>query len=134
MDDHSVAIVVLDTLRKDTFDRYFEWVEGTVFDNAYSTSHWTVPAHASLITGKYGSEVGVHGKSRMFDYPGDTIVEKLQESGYTTVRGLRTSRSTLGMGGTAVSTRFGGPANSTRWQTTPSIGPHSSRTTNVRVR
>ena len=84
MDDHSVAIVVLDTLRKDTFDRYFEWVEGTVFDIAYSTSHWTVPAHASLLTGKYGSEVGVHGKSRIFDYPGDTIVEKLQESGYTT--------------------------------------------------
>ena len=47
MEDHSVAIVVLDTLRKDTFDRYFEWVEGTVFDNAYSTSHWTVLTHVS---------------------------------------------------------------------------------------
>lgn len=84
MSSPSIAIVVLDTLRKDTFSRYFEWVPGVQFDNAYSTSHWTIPAHASLLAGQYASELGVHSKSRSFDYPGDTIVEVLQNSGYFT--------------------------------------------------
>lgn len=84
MSDPSIAVVVLDTLRKDTFSRYFEWLPGTRFTNAYSTSHWTVPAHASLLTGLYASEVGVHGKSRTFDYPDETIVESLQRVGYST--------------------------------------------------
>ncbi|ESP90033.1 sulfatase-like hydrolase/transferase [Candidatus Halobonum tyrrellensis] len=84
MDSPSVAVVVLDTLRKDAFDRYFEWVPGVAFENAYSTAHWTVPAHASLLTGKYPSEVGVHGKSRSFDCPDPSIVEVLHERGYTT--------------------------------------------------
>ena len=80
----SVAIVVLDTLRYDTFNRYFEWIPGVSFENAYSTSHWTVPAHASLLTGRYPSEVGVHGKSRTFDCSQQSIAEVLNESGYTT--------------------------------------------------
>lgn len=80
----SVAIVVLDTLRYDVFKKYFEWVPGLFFDNAYSTAHWTVPAHASLLTGQYPSETGVHCKSRAFDYPDETLVEKLNEQGYTT--------------------------------------------------
>lgn len=80
----SVAVIVLDTLRYDIFNRYFEWIPGVSFENAYSTSHWTVPAHASLLTGKYPSEVGVHGKSRTFDCPQRSIVEVLDESGYNT--------------------------------------------------
>lgn len=84
MESPSIAVVVLDTIRADTFSRYFEWVPGVRFTNAYSTSHWTVPAHASLLTGLYASEVGVHGKSRSFDYPGETIVEALQRTGYST--------------------------------------------------
>jgi arylsulfatase len=80
----NVAIVVLDTLRRDTFERYFEWVPGISFENAYSTSHWTIPAHASLLTGRYASEVGVHGKSRDFDCPDRSVVEALHDDGYTT--------------------------------------------------
>jgi len=83
----SVALVVLDTLRKDAFDRHFEWLPGTRYDNAWSTSHWTVPAHASLFTGRYGSELGVHGKSKTFDCPEPALAELLTENGYTT-RGL----------------------------------------------
>jgi len=80
----SIAIVVLDTLRRDIFSRYFEWVPGMFFENAYSTSHWTIPAHASILTGKYASEVGVHGKSRSFDCPEKSIAEALQGAGYST--------------------------------------------------
>jgi len=79
----SIAVVVLDTLRYDHFDQ-FDWIPGQKFTNAYSTSHWTIPAHASLFTGKYPSEVGVHAKSPSLDCPGDTLPEILQETGYTT--------------------------------------------------
>jgi arylsulfatase len=80
----SVAVVVLDTLRRDVFSRYFEWLPGQSFENAYSTSHWTVPAHASLLTGHYPTELGVHGKSRQFDCPERSVAESLRDEGYTT--------------------------------------------------
>ncbi|GAB7095459.1 sulfatase [Halolamina litorea] len=80
----SVAVVVLDTLRADAFEEHFEWVPGVRYDNAWSTSHWTVPAHASLFTGRYGSEVGVHGKSKNLDCPDATLAERLQDAGWTT--------------------------------------------------
>jgi arylsulfatase len=80
----SVAVVVLDTLRKDAFDRHFDWLPGRRFDRAFSTSNWTVPAHASLFTGRYASEVGVHGRSNRFDCPETALAERLRAAGYTT--------------------------------------------------
>jgi len=80
----NVAVVVLDTVRKDTFDEFFDWLPGKRFDNAYSTSHWTVPAHASLFTGKYGSEVGVLAKNRTLDCKDPVIAERLSDAGYQT--------------------------------------------------
>lgn len=80
----SIALVVLDTLRKDYFDRHFDWLPGRRFNNAYSTSQWTVPAHASIFTGMYPSEVGVHSKNTQFDCPDPSIAEILNEHGYTT--------------------------------------------------
>lgn len=80
----SVAIVVIDSLRKDAFDKYFDWVPGRHFNNAYSTANWTAPAHASLFTGRYASEVGVHSKSRFFDCEIALIPEILSENGFTT--------------------------------------------------
>jgi len=84
MSDPSVAVVVLDTLRHDIFSRYFEWLPGIRFINAYSTANWTVPAHASLLTGRYASELGVHSRSRCFDCPHDSITERLANAGYRT--------------------------------------------------
>jgi len=84
MDRPNIAMVVLDTLRADAFSRSFEWIPGLRFENAYSTSHWTVPAHASLLTGKYPSEIGVHAKSMGFTCPEPTIVEALNDEGYST--------------------------------------------------
>ena len=80
----NIALIVLDTLRKDYFDKHFDWLPGTRFENAWSTSHWTVPAHASLFTGRYASEVGVHAGSKDFNCPEPTIAEILRDEGYTT--------------------------------------------------
>lgn len=55
----NIALIVLDTLRKDSFDEHFDWLPGRRFENAWAPSHWTVPVHASLFTGHYPSEVGV---------------------------------------------------------------------------
>lgn len=80
----NVALVVLDTLRKDSFDEHFDWLPGERYENAWSTSHWTVPSHASLFAGKYGSELGVHGKSKRFDCSERSIGELLTEAGWGT--------------------------------------------------
>lgn len=79
-----IAVVVLDTLRKDAFDDHFEWLPGTRFDNAWSTTHYTTAAHASLFTGLYGSEAGVHKHSMNLDCERPVLAEQLHESGYTT--------------------------------------------------
>jgi len=79
-----MAIVVLDTLRRDAFERQFDWLDGRRFENAVSTSHWTVPAHVSLFTGKYGSEVGVYAGARSLDCEIPVLPEQLRERGYTT--------------------------------------------------
>lgn len=79
-----VALVVLDTLRKDAFEQYFQWLPGRRFEHAWSTAKWTMPAHASLFTGKYASEVGVNAKSEGFDCPEPALAELLTDAGYTT--------------------------------------------------
>nr|WP_245799867.1 sulfatase-like hydrolase/transferase [Haladaptatus litoreus] len=80
----NVALVVLDTLRKDAFDRHFDWLPGQRFENAYSTSHWTVPAHASLFAGKYASELGVYAGAQLLDCEEPVLAESFRDSGYTT--------------------------------------------------
>jgi arylsulfatase A-like enzyme len=80
----SIALVVLDTLRKDAFDERFDWLPGRRFENAISTSHWTVPVHASMFAGRYPSELGVHAKAPTLDWPGRTLAEHLSKAGYTT--------------------------------------------------
>jgi len=80
-----IALVVLDTLRKDSFDEFFDWLPGLRFENAYSTSHWTVPAHASLFTGKYGSEIGVHSHHQTLDFDGTVLAEAASEKRYETI-------------------------------------------------
>lgn len=37
--DRNIALVVLDTMRKDAFDRLFEWLENISYDNAWSMMH-----------------------------------------------------------------------------------------------
>ncbi|WP_265108319.1 sulfatase-like hydrolase/transferase [Halosolutus halophilus] len=80
----NVALVILDTLRDDAFEEHFDWLPGRRFDRAWSTSHWTVPAHASLFTGRYASEVGVYAGAQTFDCPERLLAERLRSAGYTT--------------------------------------------------
>lgn len=80
----NIALVVLDTLRKDSFDEHFDWLPGKRFERAYSTANWTVPAHASLFTGKYASELGVHAKHNHLDCDELTLAEQLRDAGYET--------------------------------------------------
>lgn len=80
----NIALVVLDTLREDSFSDNFDFLSGISFNNAHAPSHWTIPAHASMLTGKYPSEVGVHAKSPSFDTPDTSLVESLQENEYQT--------------------------------------------------
>ncbi|WP_255171293.1 sulfatase-like hydrolase/transferase [Natrononativus amylolyticus] len=77
-----VALVVLDTLRKDVFDEYFQWLPGRRFEQAWSTAKWTMPAHASLFTGKYASEVGANATSEGLDCPDPVLAELLADAGY----------------------------------------------------
>lgn len=80
----NIALVVLDTLRKDAFDEYFDWLPGRRFERAYSTSHRTVPAHASLFTGKYASEIGIGGEQASLSWDRPVLAERLRDAGYTT--------------------------------------------------
>ena len=80
----NIALVILDTIRKDSFDDSFDFLSGHSFTNAYATAHWTIPSHASILTGLYPSEIGVHSKSPTFDCPDRSIVELLGDSGYRT--------------------------------------------------
>ncbi|SEH46365.1 arylsulfatase [Halopenitus malekzadehii] len=83
-DSPNIAVVVLDTLRYDAFEEHFEWLPGTRFENTWSPSHWTLPAHASLYTGRYPSEVDVHAEQPEFDCETPALAERLQDVGYTT--------------------------------------------------
>lgn len=80
----SVALVVLDTLRKDAFDDHFEWLPGLRFETAWSPSHYTVPAHASMFTGRYPSEIGVTAKSERLDCPRPVLPEQVRDAGIST--------------------------------------------------
>jgi arylsulfatase len=97
-----IAVVVLDTLRKDSFDRHFDWLPGTRFDETYAPSHYTVPVHAGLFTGQYPSAIGVGAKNERFDCPEPSLVELLRDAGYTTeafsANGLLTARQNFDRG------------------------------------
>ena len=80
----NIALIVLDTVRKDYFEKYFGWLKGKRFEQAFSTANWTGPAHASLFTGDYGSAVGVSSKSRGLTCNQKVLPEILQENGFTT--------------------------------------------------
>jgi len=80
----SVALVVLDTLRADQFKQHFDWMPGETVDHAWSTSHWTVPAHASLFTGQYAGRLGVHSLNPRLHEGVPTLAEQLRSNGYET--------------------------------------------------
>jgi arylsulfatase len=55
------------------------------FGNMYSTSRWTTPAHGSLFTGYYPSEIGTHSANHHLSTEKKTLAEWLSECGFNTI-------------------------------------------------
>jgi arylsulfatase A-like enzyme len=91
-----VILITCDTLRSDRLGTYGYPLptspnvdafarESVVFDKAYSTAPWTVPALCALHTGKLPDELGVPGGNR-FPLPSQavTLAELARDGGYAT--------------------------------------------------
>ena len=94
MSGPNVVVAVLDTARgRDTVPtaaaRMPELAaiaeEGVEFTSAFSTAPWTVPAHASLLTGTYPSRHGTGGHSPRLGASLPTLPEAFRDAGYETV-------------------------------------------------
>ena len=96
MNSPNLIVIVLDSVRRDHLscygyarsttphiDRLAE--ESVLFLEAYSTSCWTIPSHASLFTGLYPSHHGVN------DLQADFRPDQLTLAGYLADRGYRTA-------------------------------------------
>lgn len=94
----NIILIVLDTVRARNLELYGHDREtmpnltkfgddATVYERAYTNAPWTLPAHATLFTGKLPSDHGCHGGSLQFDPKDSTLAERLQEQGYLT-RGI----------------------------------------------
>lgn len=92
----NILIVVLDAVRFDHLSCYgYERkttpnidklsTRGILFENAFSTSCWTPPSHASLFTGLYPSFHGVYTGDSVLDVSEKTLVEILRDAGYRTL-------------------------------------------------
>lgn len=99
----NVVVVVVDTLRADHLSSYGYGritspnlddfaAQGTLYRKAFSPANWTLPAHASLFTGRFPRSHGAHrsglGSERADVYPladGEvTLAEVLNARGYRT--------------------------------------------------
>ena len=91
-----VVMVVFDTTRADHFSAYgyaeattphFDALaaSGVLFENAFATSSWTVPSHASLFTGAYPMTHGANQVSQYLADEHETLAELLRDAGYETV-------------------------------------------------
>ncbi|MGA9814986.1 MAG: sulfatase [Terriglobales bacterium] len=99
----NVLVIVMDTLRADhvsaygynrptsaNFDRLAQ--QGVLFENAVSTTSWSLPSHVSLLTGRYQFEHGIGnvqpapwlgwGRKSLGGFP--TLGELLEQRGYRT--------------------------------------------------
>jgi len=95
IDKPNIILIVLDTVRQDHLSIYgYERdtspnidlfaKQSWIFD-AYSTSSWTLPSHATLMTGLYPTENGTGlNATNLFDPRNETLAEILGSNGYST--------------------------------------------------
>ncbi|HEV2389264.1 MAG TPA: sulfatase [Nitrososphaerales archaeon] len=100
----SVVLVVFDAMRKDSLPVYgggsstpnldLFCAEGSVYRDCIAPGPWTIPSHASLFTGRFPGEHGVHESYErglpetlglMKDVDGLTLAEELRKKGYQTI-------------------------------------------------
>lgn len=91
----NIVLIVLDTQRADRMGCYgYEREtsprmdafarEATLYERCISPAIWTVPSHASMLTGLYPSEHGATWDHMWLDDRFPTITERLGEAGYQT--------------------------------------------------
>jgi arylsulfatase A-like enzyme len=96
-----VVLISLDTLRPDHLGTYGHVRDtspvldaladrGVVFEDASSTAPWTLPAHASMLTGLYPSQAKVRRSPDRLPASVPTLAAQFRDAGYRTV-GIATS-------------------------------------------
>ena len=90
----SILLVTLDTTRADSVGYESPAVEtpalealarrGQVFSQAYGTAPMTLPSHASMLTGLYPAEHGIHENGRTLSEDSEVLAGLLREAGYAT--------------------------------------------------
>ena len=89
----NVVVVVLDTVRglttvpaDDALQPTIESLAtgGTEFERTFTGAPWTLPAHASLMTGTYTSRHDTHGRNPALDGSLTTLPEVFSANGYET--------------------------------------------------
>ncbi|KYH24898.1 sulfatase [Halalkalicoccus paucihalophilus] len=95
MKNSNIILIVLDTARAKTVWSMMDRDElpglekfatiGTTYRQAFTTSPWTLPSHASLFTGQRSSDHGTHAGTKRFDPSVPSLPELLSEKGYRTV-------------------------------------------------
>lgn len=91
----NVLLVVLDTTRASAVSAYgnekpttphFDRLaaEGVLFERAMATDFWTLPTHASLLTGLYPSDHGATSETNALPDRAKTLAERLREAGFAT--------------------------------------------------
>ena len=69
MTNHNVVLIVLDSVRKDFFDSYATRIRNLShlsYDQCRAVSSWSLPSHASMLSGTLPSQHGVHTHSGDF--------------------------------------------------------------------
>lgn len=85
-------MIVVDTLRADHLGVYgypspvIDRLSGesTLYRRAYSTSSWTLPAMAALLTSRYSSDLGIQGMESNLPAQAELLSEILQREGFAT--------------------------------------------------
>lgn len=91
----NIVLVVLDTTRADALSAYGNTRpitpridaladRGVRFERAYATDFWTLPSHASLLTGLHPSEHGATSESDHLRSSVETLAETLRSAGWRT--------------------------------------------------
>lgn len=80
----NVVLVCLDSVRKDFYDRYATRLQERTsidFEQCRAASGWSVPSHASMLTGELPHRHGIHVYNRDFSglEPADTFLGDLPE-------------------------------------------------------
>lgn len=97
----NILLVTLDTTRADLGGAqtpYFDELRegGIVFTDSLSTSNATQPSHASILTGTFPDDHGVHDNYALLAGANRTLAERLRELGYHTAAAV--SQRYLGAG------------------------------------